>query len=246
MREIKIKTAEELSRLFNALAKEIVDANIYYQLFFGLTEEQQSSKIVFNQSCVFWSLTFDALKEAILIRLCRVYDQESSSLNLVNLLLTIQSNLHFFEEQHFRDRLHNNAFVDSLTKVDRMPSKEDINADIKYASNENQLVKKLTLWRGNIIAHRGAKISLGKVSVLEDNPLPWTEVKELLDKGFEIYNRYSSLYDASTCPLEIVGYDDYQSLLAFANLGLDKYQHDIEIDHRRLRGHEIDNQANQP
>jgi AbiU2 len=236
MKEIKIETAEELTKLLDALAKEIVDANIYHRLLFDLMDSQESNKPVFRNSNTFWSLTFDSLQDAMMIRLCRVYDQHSSSLNLANLLLTIQSNLDLFQENHFRDRLQSNAFIDSLTEVNRVPSEKDLKADIKYVSNENPLVDKLTVWRGNIIAHRGAKVVLGKTRILDEKPLSWSEIEDLLDKGFEIYNRYSSLYRASTYSRQIMGHDDYKSLLKFANLGLDKYKHDIEMEHSQLLG----------
>lgn len=226
--KINIKTGEELNSLLDALANEIVDANIYHRLFLGLSESIQTYHREINNSKTFWFLTMNALRETILTHLCRVYDQESSSLNLVNLLDTIKMNLHLFEESSFRARLKNNAFVDSLAKMDRIPSSTQLDYDINFASQNNPLVKKLIIWRNNIVAHRGAKVVLGKNQILSKNSLSDPETVQLLDRSFEIFNRYSSLYRASTHSRQIIGHDDYKSLLKFLNLGLKKWDEDIE------------------
>jgi hypothetical protein len=45
------------------------------------------------------------------------------------------------------------------------------------------------IWRNNIIAHRGAKVSLGKDEILADNALTQQEIETLLDECFTIFNR---------------------------------------------------------
>src|ERR1700722_19490931 len=108
--EIKIQTSEELNRLLEALATEIINANSYHRLFFDLHEARLTHKREFQQSNTFWYLTLEALQTARLINLCRIYDQNSVTLNLVNLLHTIKANLHFFSEPDFRERMKGNAF----------------------------------------------------------------------------------------------------------------------------------------
>jgi hypothetical protein len=196
--KIDIQTDDELNKLLDALAGEIVDAQIYHRLFCDLTDSIAEYSREFLQSNTFWSLTLDSLKEARLIRLCRVFDQNSTGLNLVNLLETIKANSHFFQEEHFRDHLRNNAFIDSLAETDRVPAPDQLDADIEYASSKNPLVKKLMVWRNKIIAHRDVKISLGKTQILESNPPSQFEIENLLNQSLLIFNRYSSLYKAST------------------------------------------------
>ncbi|MEM7792620.1 MAG: hypothetical protein AAF546_14540 [Verrucomicrobiota bacterium] len=233
--KIKIQTSEELDQLLDALAREIVDAKVYHQLFSNLVDAIPDYEREFRESNTFWSLTLDSLKEARLTRLCRVFDQESSSLNLVNLLETIKGNLHLFEEEHFRRRLKDNAFVESLAETHRVPEAGQIDDDIEYSSCRNPLVKKLMIWRNNIVAHRGAKVSLGKKQVLEDNPLSYDEIKELLDQSFNIFNRYSSLYRASTWSSQVIGHDDYKSTLSFIRRGLQKWDEDIEKERDEIK-----------
>jgi len=233
--EIKIKSPDELNKLLDALALEIVDANIYYRLYSDLVDSIKDNTREFSQSNTFWSFTLDSLHDAQMIRLCRVFDQKSNSLNLFNLLETIKANVHFFDEKHFRQRLKDNAFVDSLAEDDRIPNKSQLDKDICFASTQNPSVKKLMIWRNNIIAHRGAKVSLGKDEILADNPLTQQEIETLLDECFTIFNRYSSLYRAATWSRKVVGHDDYQSLLKFVKLGLQKWDEDIAKELQELR-----------
>ena len=233
--KIKIQNGDELSRLLDALAREIVDAHVYHRLFCDLVDTIPEHEREFRQSNTFWSLTLDSLKEARLTRLCRVFDQESSSLNLVNLLETIQANLNLFEEEHFRSRLQNNAFVDSLAKSHRVPQEDQLAADIEYASCRTPVVKKLMVWRNNIVAHRGAKLSLGRKQVLEQNALSQQDIEDLLSQSLSIFNRYSSLYRASTWSRQVIGHDDYKSVLSFIRLGLQKWDEDLDKERTERR-----------
>jgi hypothetical protein len=233
--KINIQTSEELELLFNALAREIVDAQIYHRLFCDLVDAMPEHKREFELSKTFWHLTIGSLKEAQLLRLCRIFDQESNSLNLVNLLETIKAKPDLFEEERFRLRLSKNAFVDSLAKMHRVPESKQLDDDITYASTRNKLVKKLMIWRNNIVAHRGAKISLGNTKVLEDNPLSQKEIKELLDQSLLIFNRYSSLYKATTWSRLVIGHDDYKYTLHFILQGLQKGDENLENEMKAVR-----------
>jgi AbiU2 len=231
MNKIKIKNGEELNKLINALGDEIVKANVYHRLLCDIRNSVGDNAQAFNESNTFWALTIQALNDAKMIRLCRIYDQNSSSLSLVNLLYAIRSNSHLFEEQHFRERLKDNAFVDSLAQTNRVPPMNALEADTEYASERNPLVKKLIKWRGHIMAHSNANVSLGAAKVLkalEDDPLSQADIENLLDTGFAICNRYSGLYQASSNSRQMIGHDDYLSLLKFVNLGIAKWNKDID------------------
>lgn len=213
--EIEIQTGEELNLLLEALLDEIVKANSYYRLVSGLENAVPDYEWEFRQAGVFWHLTQKALKDACLISLCRIYEQNSETLNLFNLLHTIKGNLHFFSEQNFRERFKNNAFVDSLAVGKGTPEIHELESDIESVSCRNLTVKKLMIWRGNIIAHHNANLALGKNKVLEDKPLVEPEIKQLLEQSVKIFNKYSSLYGnpIQNDELFINGQDDYKSLL---------------------------------
>lgn len=213
--KIEIRTDAELNLLLESLLQEIIKANSYYRLVSGLENAAPDYEWEFQQSGVFWHLTQNALKDACLISLCRVFDQESKSLNLFNLLHTIKDNLHFFSEPHFRERFKDNPLVDSLAGDKRTPTIDELEHDIELVSCGDAIVKKLMIWRGNIIAHQNAKLALGKNKILDDKPLVETEIKVLLERSLNIFNKYSSLYRNSVqSGIFILGEDDYKYLLS--------------------------------
>ncbi|MEO1590105.1 MAG: hypothetical protein AAFU71_02310 [Cyanobacteria bacterium J06632_22] len=226
--KIAISSGDELNHLLDALGQEIVEAQIYHRLLCDLVAAIPEYKREFKESNTFWHVTINSLKEARLIRLCRVFDQNSSSLNLVNLLEIIKENLHLFTEEQLRERIKDNVFADSLCHFYRPPNKSQLETDIEYASCRNLLIKKLMIWRNNIVAHRGIKVVLSQQNILHRNPLSNEEIENLLTTGLRIFNRYSSLYRASSNSGQIIGHNDYKYLLDFIRLGLQKWDEDID------------------
>lgn len=211
--EISIASAEEFESLLNALASEIVDAQIYFKLHTDLIAAIPGYEEVFNESPTFWGLTVHALLDATFSRLCRIYDQNSKSLNLRNLLDTIKANLNIFDVQNFRERLKDNPFVESLSQTARKPSIDMLKQDIQYVSSTNHIVQKLVIWRNNIFVHRKATNVVNQRNIADDYPLSKNDVSGLLDRAESILNRYSSLFRASSYSTQIVGHDDYLYVL---------------------------------
>ena len=233
--EIKVKNSDDLNKLLDALANEIVDANIFFRLYRDITSSIRENARAFSQSNTFWYFVFISLNESCLLRLCKIYDQENKSLNLFNLLETIKVNIGYFEKEQFRKRLKDNPFVNSLAESDTIPDKKRLEKDIIFARKNNPLIKKLLAWRNNKIAHIGAKITLGYDQILRDNPIDQKEVESLLDKSHEIFNRYSYLFKASTYSRHVVGHDDFKSLLKFLNMGLEKWDENIKNQQDRIK-----------
>jgi hypothetical protein len=233
--DIKITSDEEFGKLIQALAQEIVDANICHRLLVNLIDLIQDNKRLFKESNTFWNFVFISLDDARVLRLCKVYDQHKMSLNLHNLLLTIKSNLSLFEKDRFKERLKDNPFVEAMAVENRMPDEAELEEDLRFVSAKNPLVRTLLIWRNNIVSHIGTKVSLEITSKLKDNPLGKEEIYTLLDKGISILNKYSRLFDGRTYAIKAVGDDDYKILLKFANLGLEKWDADLEEEIRRIR-----------
>lgn len=225
--EIKIESDTELNSLLDAIAGEITDAHCNWRLFCKLGDSITDYVDEFAQSNTFWHLTTTALKESTLLHLCRVYDEEKKSINLENLLDTLKANLDRFSKEQFKIRLAGNAFVESLAESNRIPSTDEIDADIK-AVCRNEVVEKLRKWRGCIIAHRGAKVSMGKNQVLVDNPISQQEIELLLKNALVTFNKYSSLFRASTHSPNMVGHDDYKSVLNYIRVGLQQRRKELE------------------
>jgi len=211
--KIKIRSDKQFGTLLNALVSECVRAEIYFKLYNDLRGAIPEYKEVFNQSNTFWSLTSRSLLDATLSSLCRVYDQHSKSLSLTNLLDTIEANLEIFNTDNFKERLRGNPFADSLAQRARRPNEHELAHDKELVSKDDCLVKKLIIWRNNIVSHRTAQNVVNEKDITKDYPLTINEISELLTRATAVSNDYSSLFQASTTSTKIVGDDDYLYVL---------------------------------
>jgi len=232
--KIPITDSDGMNRLLDALADEIVNAHICHRLFCNLVSAIPKYEKDIDRSPVFWNYTLSSLRDTRLLRLCRIYDQHSQSLNLFNLLQTIKANPHLFSEAEFRERRPDSPHVDSLAAYPRQPDEKQLHADLEYASAGNALVRKLMVWRNNIVAHRGAKVTLGRKDILDSNPINKAELEELLNRALKIFNHYSHLFRASTWSVQMIGEEDYQYCLEMLHKGIETSQAERKAEIERL------------
>lgn len=226
--KIDVKDSAEFKRLLEALVDELIDAHDHFRLHQDLDAAIPDYQAEFNQSAGFWTFTLSAHMDATLLRLCKAYDlyEGKPSLNLRNFLETIEANLHFFEEPSFRERLKNNAFVASLAADTRKPDTAQLHTDLKSVSTADPLVKKLTIWRNNYIAHRSRSSALDPKGFTKQNLILFSEIEALIDNGLRIVNHYSSLFSAAvhtSLPIK-----DYKYLL-------DAVRRDLEAREARIQ-----------
>lgn len=190
------------------LARDIVNANIHFRMYQNLNDSISDYCSELNQSPTFWQLTISAQIDAALLRLCRAYDSHGSALSLPRLLITINQNLGIFQTPHFKARLKDNPFVESLASDNRVPDKSTLAADIKLVSESDHLVSRLLKWRNNIGAHRNPNETIMPNCIAGDS-LKFAEIKELLARAIHILNRYSALFKALSYSSNMIGSDDY-------------------------------------
>jgi len=232
--KLKIQNASEFHKLLFALAGDLVDARIHFNLLRSLSAANEEYFIEFAQSNTFWSLTFEAHLDATLVRLCKSFDLHRRSLNLRTLVSTVKENLHLFEEEGFRERLRGNTFVDSLAATYRVPSAAMIQEDLEFVSPDNPLVKKLTVWRDKHIAHRDPSSVLNPEELTGRYPLLFTDIDELLRRGLRIVNEYSSPFIATTHSSGVVGKDDYLTILKAVRESVNRHEANIEKEWQML------------
>lgn len=234
--QIKISSAEEFERLLNALSDETVTACIHFRLYSDLEAARAQYATEFNQSWTFWSLTFQAHWDTTLFRLCKIYDQHSTSLNLRNLLDTIEANIGIFDVENFRERLKGNSFVDSLASGAKRPDLGELKKDMEAVSESNPSVKALVFWRNNFFAHRSAKHVAAKKSLADHYTVDISAVESLLKNAMRILNSYSALFRASSYSTQIVGHDDYRYVLETISGAVKKHDEELARELGRIRG----------
>jgi hypothetical protein len=214
LKKLKWESPDEFRSLLTALLDDLTDARFNFRLHQSLVAATKEYAEEFGQSLTFWNLTFGALIDAVVIRLCRAYDTQSGAvLNLGNLLEAIRLNMSIFDEPNFRERLKGNVFVDSLAANLKPPDPEQLQKDIEAVSVSDPLVNKLIKWRHNYIAHRSSTSVLVPQKLAGQHPFLYTEIDALLSRALQIGNRYSMLFDASVQSTMMIGKDDYLTVL---------------------------------
>lgn len=225
---IRVTSSEEFGKLLDALAGEIVSAGWHFKLHKALSSASTEYHLEFAQSPTFWSLTFAAHLDAAIVRLCKIYDQHNVSLNLRNFLDTISENLSLFEIAEFRDRFKDNPFVESLAQDPRKPDTAQLQADISLVGDTNPAVKKLIVWRNNLVAHRSPKLTTGQLNLTAQYPISLTEVESLITNARSILNRYSSLFSASIQSSMLIGEDDFKTTIEAVRTDIVRRERELE------------------
>jgi hypothetical protein len=225
---IKISSADEFERLLNALCDETVNACIHFRLYTDLEAARPEYATAFHQSWTFWSLTFQSHWDTTLFRLCKIYDQHSTSLNLRNLLDTIENNIGIFDVENFRERLKGNAFVDSLASGAKRPDIAKLKKDRETVSDSDPHVKALVFWRNNFFAHRSAKHVAERKNLADHYTFDTSAVDSLLKNAMRILNGYSVLFRASSYSTQIVGHDDYRYVLRTITEAVKRHDEDVD------------------
>lgn len=143
-------------------------------------------------------------------------------MHLYGLLQTIKANPNLFSETNFRERKKNNPHVDSLASECRIPDEATLEADIASCSDQDLLVKTLTVHRGNVLAHRNAKNTAAGVRISETHPLTHEDFEELLSRSRTILNRYSQLFEASVYSIKPIGADDFRYIFECVTSSVEK------------------------
>ena len=215
------------------LRTDITEGHDLYHLYRNICALLPDYQREIAQSRAFWSLVLQALQDSAILRLCRVYDQESKSLSLYTFLLTVRDSPEVFQEAEFRKRLDGNPGVEILVAYRQRLPMPQLEQDILVTSCRDPLVHKLILWRHNAIAHRGYEIAKGNRQVLDNSPFTGDDWVTLIDRSFDILNRYAFLFDARSYSVKLIGEDDYKDLFHFLRLGLKKHDEDLD---REIRG----------
>jgi len=226
-------TEEDFKKLLNGLINNLLNARHHFFLYRQLVENAiPEYEEEMNQCKTFWHLTIGAHQEVGILSLCRAYDGNNKSLSLLRFLQVISENLELFDRENFCERLKDNPFVESLAETHRKPNLEEIESEKTLVSKTDPLVKNLTIIRGHLIAHTNENWILKNKNVNDIAPLSIDDIQKLIDRGFHIYNKYSSLFQASEYASIFPGENDLHTVLEHYRIG-EKFKmlwYEIEVD----------------
>jgi len=165
----------------------------------GLRESWDKNIREIQNSPVFWQFTMKGHIDDSISHLCKAYDTHRAALHLSGFLENVARSASVFCESEFRRRHKANPHVDSLAKYPRILNLKSLQEDREFCSKSNPLVANLGRWRNSLVAHFNyAEAVHGTQPFHQRHPLPYEDIKKLIEAGLTILNRYSSLLDETT------------------------------------------------
>ncbi len=189
--------------LTQSIAYDMQTLSFHWKLYRDLRSAVEQYETELNESRTFWSLTFDAHRDASLFRICRLYDQHTSTLNLKNWLVALRDNPQFFSSQS-------------------TPCETTLATDIDSVSAADQTVNKIVRLRNNAIAHVAIKPIVAQQLKSENCNIPFADVDALVDRARDIVNRYTTLLKGESYSTTIVGHDDFRTVLESVRMSIAK------------------------
>ena len=230
---IRISADTDFENLLKRLSNDIVTAPAFFRIHKQLGEFFQSHQREVNHAAFFWTMVAEAVRDTGLSRLARIYDQEASALSLSSLLKTIELNRHLFEDNAVKNRV-NPDFVKNIISGSHFPDKNVLSQDIELVSPKNTLVKKVILWRNNFGAHISTKETIQRKMLANDLPNR-DEAFQLCTRAFDVFNRYTSLFHATTHSRMIIGEEgSIESVFKFLRAGKVAIEKEHEGEMERL------------
>ncbi len=186
----------------DVLERRLEDAMIHFELFMGIRKNSLKCQHDISSTPVFWQYTMKAHSDTALLHLCRIYDVNSSSIQMSRFLENVQSHQNLFSEPAFRERHKKNINIEILVKHQRYIDCKQLQKDIQFCGEENPNIQTLRLWRNNVIAHSNYRESISSAKPFHQKyPLSFKAFETLIEEGCNIINRYSSLLNAATYSL---------------------------------------------
>ena len=109
---------------------------------------------------------------------------------------------------------------------------KEIAADLELVSDGDPLVDKIIRWRNTLGAHISPKRML-KEPRAQFNFLTPDDASALCSRAFDVFNRYTSLFHATTHSRMIVGEEgSAEAVFKFLRMGLVAYDKQIEDEYK--------------
>ncbi|MBT2119107.1 hypothetical protein KK141_18170 [Dyella sp. LX-66] len=203
-------TEEQFSTLFMALARDVVDAHIFWDQAKALRAQMEQWPEVNAEGPAFWLYTLEAHQRTALSCLCRVFDQEPNTLHLRSLLMLTRDHRHYFGKGASAQRQADDPFAQWLPDDAVAPEPAQVTADIALCARTDPDVAALALFRDNFIAHRSTKLSMSEKP--PTMPLQHERIEHLLDRARTLLNRYSYMRDASFFSMTPLGHEAVEAI----------------------------------
>jgi len=216
---------EQIESTIDVLMNDIVYASMLNKLIQGIYECIIENERLYKRTGTFWTIAFESIKEARLIRLCRLVDKTNKSISIINILRMLKENRRIFAREEYIKRELDKGENNNVNRNYQELSIEEIEKDMKLFEN-NDTTSKIRIWRNNYMAHKGFDVTVLK-SAPGDIQMDVAEMHEYLGMCKEMINKYSSILFSRSWT-DAVFTEDYRNVFKLCTKGMNAF--DKELD----------------
>jgi hypothetical protein len=174
-RAIRIKSRDEFDWLIEHMTHEAYRARDNWDFWAAIEKAFDDYSIELNQTPAFWEVTRRAHKDAVVLRLGRLYDPATTATSLGNLLQTMKENA----------SCPGTTVPASIAELDIT----ELDSEIAAVSDTDPIVAKLLKIRNEYLAHRGTRhVTKGTFSSLPT--LERDDFSTLIARALELLRKY--------------------------------------------------------
>jgi hypothetical protein len=182
-----LTTFGEHKRRYDVLMTQLAIASRHLNFFWGLwaNYEKLSKDLFWCRD--FWDATTSAHMNAMLVNLCRVYDDHKCGINLLTFLRKVKSGIQKSPQWLLVDQIDASQLAADISVCEARPGKFGPSMHERIA-----LIDRLRKWRNKIVAHYEDQVAIFDSERFRLN-YPW-EIKDfetLIAQGVAILDRYS-------------------------------------------------------
>ncbi len=225
-------------KYYDKLIWETIHARAHLKLWERLENYRASYLKELNQAPHFFTFTLKAHLDDTLVTLSRILDRRrrGDPLSIWKFLDFAEQNLGIFSNEAFSQRKrrkpdYNERWVKSHTPI----TQKEIEEDKQKLSSLKHTINNLIIWRDKVIAHIDQKFLVTGKIVSKEYPLQRQQLQETIDTLFNILNRYSYAYNASTFLEKIPGEDDVQHVVDSIRFNIQERKKQLEVLRRQAR-----------
>lgn len=199
-RAFRVKSRNEFDSLIEHMTHEAYRIRDYWDCWQAINEAFDEYSTELSQTPAFWELTRRAYKDAVALRLGRLYDPHATATSLGNLLQTM------------KERFSGAGITIPVSSAQLEMT--ELDSEIASVSAEDPIVAKLLLLRNEYLAHRGSRhVSKGTFASLPT--LERDEISTLLTRALDVLHKYRERLGYN--PLSW-GHDEAQELYRLLSL----------------------------
>jgi len=185
----------EFQQYLRRLVDDVILVDSKFELCFYLLGRKQDSLEAMNVSPAFFQLVLDALFNDSVVSIAKLYEGQRSDRNLLRFLDFVETNINIFSQEAQESRGYSPS-------VNWSSPTGHVNLDTVHMhrvaiESKRTVLNNLFFRRDKVYAHSDDEYFYDRITLKDDAPLSFGQLRELIKMAGSILNEYSVAYNGA-------------------------------------------------